>query len=103
MPNKTVNWQNIDAYAIQDSEYSNEARQLLAKEIGFEPDLRASRVTEIKMRHSLKRLDEGKLTQDQVDYHIKAYANVIKRIILKDIPEQAHLIDKDEVENFKNL
>ena len=95
MSNSTTHWDNIDTYATKDFEYADKARKLLYDEIGFEPDIRASRVTEVYMRGSLKRLDEGELTQEQVNIHIKDYANVIKKRILREIPEQAHLLKQD--------
>jgi hypothetical protein len=97
--NPVMSWDMMGRYLSLDTNYARKARQIIIKELGFEPDLIASFIDEIWLRAALRRYDEGILGQEQIDNLIEGYVRSVKRCILKKVPHQHHLIDVDEVCN----
>jgi len=89
-------------YKTENLDYAEKARQIVCKELGFEPSLNASNLSELSLRKSLKRFDNGELTDKQINIHIGTFCNNVKLSILRSVPEQAHLIDKEAAENYTN-
>ncbi|WP_303316850.1 hypothetical protein Q4Q34_08580 [Flavivirga abyssicola] len=87
-------------YKNENLEYADKVRKIVCDNLGFEPSLKASCSLEINLRKSLKRFDNNELTERQIKVHINDFCHVIKKNILRNVPEQAHLVDKQEVENY---
>jgi hypothetical protein len=95
--NPVMSWDMMGRYLSLDTEYSGQARQIIIKELGFEPDLIASYIHEIWLRAALRRFDEKTVNKSQLNNMITSYARAVKRRIFEKVPHQHHLIDIDEV------
>lgn len=73
-------------------DYKDEARKDLSEALGFVPDLRASMATEMYHRDALRRLYLGELSKENFDEQKKRRVQIIRNLILKEVPEQAHLV-----------
>lgn len=82
----------MDKYLNTKPKFKDEARRLISKELGFEPNLQASMVPEIQIRGSIERFHKGELPKEQLDKYIKNMAKYIEGVILEKFPEQAHLV-----------
>ncbi|MEM9884372.1 MAG: hypothetical protein AAF849_00655 [Bacteroidota bacterium] len=87
-------------YESENLDYADKARKIICDALGFEPDLKASRLAELNLRKSLKRFDAGELDERQIKVHISQFCNIVKKRVLSKVPEQAHLVNQEEVENF---
>lgn len=95
-----LRWSSLDRYFTERTEYAEKARQLITSQIGFEPDLRASEYSEILLRNSLELYNNGKISEKQLNNHISDFSNNVRLKILRHIPEQSHLIDRNLAENY---
>ncbi len=93
-----MEWSAIEAYMSENIAYKDEARHLITQQLGFVPNLQASRSIEIGMRHSLRLLEEGKITQDRFNRETHNCVKMVQRNILKYVPEQAHRVDANVAE-----
>ena len=88
-----MEWSAIEAYMSENIAYKDEARDLITQQLGFAPNLQASRSIEIGMRHSLRLLEEGKITQNRFNRETHNCVKMVQRNIIKYVPEQAHLVN----------
>lgn len=95
-----MDWAVIQDYATTEIDYAEETQQRLFNVLGFEPHFKAVCATEVYARKALKRFKNGETTEADLKKQFEAYAEVIKTRILKDVPEQAHLIDQETVDAF---
>jgi hypothetical protein len=91
----SVNWSTLDRYFTENKQYADKARELICNEIGFKPEIKALRQPELSLRNSLKRFDDGDLSQEKLDRHISMYSYCVKKNVLKYMPELAHLVDEE--------
>lgn len=99
MTNKPLHWDSLDEYFTKNPDYIKKIRKLVVDRLGFEPNLIASKLPEIHLRSSLKRFEEGNLSQEQFQTHVTDHMNIIKKNILRHVPNQTHLVEKEEIEN----
>lgn len=88
-----MEWSAIKEYMNQNRAYKDEARQLITKQLGFAPNLQASRSIELGLRHSLKLLDKGEISRKKLQRELYNATLMVQRNILRYVPEQAHRIN----------
>ncbi|GAA3643594.1 hypothetical protein [Flavivirga jejuensis] len=89
-----------EEYKTENLDYADETRQIVCEQLGFEPSLNASCLPELSLRKSLKRFKTGKLEEKKFQVHVETFCNNIKLNILRAVPEQRHLFDRKEAENY---
>lgn len=89
-----ITWETFVDYATKDKDYKDKAHQMVVEELGFAPDLAVGAITEIFMRSSLKRFDEGALTAEKLTHHLKTRCQVVRNLIPKHAPHQIVLLKK---------
>ncbi|MEE9361961.1 MAG: hypothetical protein V3U92_05125 [Cellulophaga sp.] len=91
--NLTMSWQRFEKeYLVENVEFKDEARRILTKELGFEPNLRVSIGVELLLRKTLKWRAEGGLSDEKFNSRIELYANTTRSMIKDFIPEQYHFV-----------
>jgi hypothetical protein len=93
-----MDWESINIYLTKNSEYKDQSRKLLTQELGFSPSLVASMSCEIGIRGELKRFEQGIISKKELKRQIHNQAILIRKGIIEDVPEQAHLFDPKEAE-----
>lgn len=89
----TISWERFEKeYLVENIQFKDEARGLLIKELGFEPDLRASIGMELLLRKTLKWRAEDGLSDKKFSSRIELYANTTRSMIKHNIPEQYHFV-----------
>ena len=91
-----------EEYKTENLDYADKARKIVCENLGFEPKLTASCLPELDLRKSLKRFDNGELTDKQIEIHIGTFCNIVKLNIIRNVPKQAHLFDNEEALNYTN-
>ena len=88
-----IEWSAVEDYIYKYPRYKEQAQQLIKQKLGFTPNLQASRNIEIGMRHSLYLLETGKISQEKFNTELHNCTLMIKKNILRRVPEQAHLVN----------
>ena len=81
-----LNMDALNRYQSENIEFKEEAKKLIADYLGFQPELGASWKEELWIRQTLKRVQEGKATSEQLEQKIKALGGLTKAK-LKDLEE----------------
>lgn len=95
----SIPWKNMQKYDTQDIEFAEEARQLLSHALGFEPNIKASYHSEMRLRNSVKRHKSGDLTARQLQSHIDDACIIVHRVVYKEVSHQAHLVDLKKLDD----
>ncbi len=86
--------ERLKAYNTENIEFKDKARRLIIKELGFEPNLRASLGFELLIRHMLKNVYIGKLSKKKLRQHLLVLCNATRDSIRRECPEQVYLLEK---------
>ncbi|MEM6813260.1 MAG: hypothetical protein AAF600_02585 [Bacteroidota bacterium] len=81
MPSMT--WDLIDRYLTKDADYKDASRKAIFGKLGFKPNLKASIISEIQLRSSVRRLEAGEITQEVFDRHLTHVSNYVIRATKK--------------------
>lgn len=76
-----LNMDSLAYYQSENAEFKDEARKLLVDYLRFEPELGASWKQEVRLRLTLKRIQEGINTPEQLKIQVKVFAGLTKAML----------------------
>ncbi len=81
-----VDEQQFIDYETKNLDYKVQARELLCKTLGYEPPIRASVLSELILRDSMKRYETGELSQENYEWHIDFTVGIVKGAMIEMMP-----------------
>lgn len=76
-----LDMESLVYYQTENAEFKDEARKLLVDYLGFEPELGASWKQEVRLRLTLKRIQEGTNTPKQLEKQVEVFAGLTKAMM----------------------
>lgn len=73
-------------YETKNLDYKVQARKLVCDKLGYEPPLRASVLSELILRDSIKRFEAGELSKENYEWHIEFTTNLVKGAMMEIMP-----------------
>ena len=95
----SMDWEWLEEYDTQDVEFAKEVRQMLSKVLGFEPNLKASYHSEMRLRNALKRNKSGELADHKLQLQLNSACIVVNEAVFRQVPDQAHLVDLKKLDD----
>lgn len=81
----SIDPQQFEDYETKDLVYKDQARQLICENLGYEPPLKVSVLSELYLRNALKRHEEGEKSKESLQDYIDFQVTFIKRLMMERI------------------
>ncbi|WP_298511049.1 hypothetical protein [uncultured Kordia sp.] len=86
--------ERLKTYNTENIEFKEKARKLVIKNLGFEPNLKASLGIELLIRKLIKNVETGKISKKDFKECLEVFCNAIRGMIRRRVPEQVYLLEK---------
>jgi len=94
-------WWVLEKFYLSDNlEFRTEARRIITKKLGFEPDIRISMNSELVLRKDLRKVAEGEISLEELNICADIYVNSVRELIQEQYPEYLHLLDNRKKLSF---
>lgn len=82
---KQLNPKKLKDYLEKDLDYKDQVRNTLTEQLGYEPPLQVSILSEINLRTAFRHHALGQKTKNELESNILFHVNFIKRLMLDEV------------------